>query len=230
FLNSVRMAASIQLSPESLCDRLDHLSIQRLELMDKLIRSNMLLEECMRSGFFLLGKTRYSLGTKAVSSLQLPKEDRELDALTKVVTDPIPLEGYDGEILFQQVDIRFQDPIITVDEKEPPEDDFTDVDDMDDGMHGLRRRRSGLDKETENNNNSSSFTNGNKIKTLNRDPIRWFSVLPPQTLRQAQVDFKRALQVSTQCATIQIKLRAVIKEYKRLTKIKEKLERLEKEP
>ncbi|XP_064105377.1 coiled-coil domain-containing protein 115-like [Macrobrachium nipponense] len=227
------MATSIQLSPESLCDGLDQLCIQKLELMDQLIKSNMMLESTMRGGFFMLSKTRYALGNKAVSSLQLPNEEREVDALATAVMTPVPLEGYEGDILYNHVDTKFQDPVVTIVEEEH-EEAATDkmVTNADDQMEGLRRRfKSNEDEEPLDENGIEDLDySERKVKTVNRDPIRWFTALPPQTLRQAQSEFKTAIQLVSQCATLKLKLRAVNKEYSRLKKIKAKLERLEKEP
>lgn len=225
------MASSIQLSPESLCDGLDQLSINRLELMDQLIKSNMMLECCMRSGFFLLGKTRYALGNRAVSSLQLPNAERKLNALATAVSTPVPVEGYIGDILYQQIDTKFQDPIISVYEDETSEEVLADTDDH---SEGLRKRYTSIEDEKAEEESfegdEHNYSGNHKVKTINRDPIRWFSALPPQTLRQAQSDFKSALQLSAQCASIQLKLRSVNKEYKRLRNIKAQIEQLEKEP
>merc|ERR1712008_431197 len=66
----------------------------------------------------------------------------------------------------------------------------------------------------------SESSSSNAIKTVNRDPIRWFSVLPPQTLRQAQTYFKTAIQMSVKSANIQWRLNAIVKENKRLLEIK----------
>lgn len=38
------------------------------------------------------------------------------------------------------------------------------------------------------------------------DPIRWFSVLPPPSLRKAQQNFRRAVETSVQMASIQIRM------------------------
>ncbi|XP_068223469.1 coiled-coil domain-containing protein 115 [Palaemon carinicauda] len=227
------MATSIQLSPESLCDGLDQLCIQKLELMDNFIKSNMMLESKMRGGFFLLGKTRYALGNKAVSALQLPNEEREVDALATAVMTPVPLEGYEGDILYQHVDTKFQDPVVTLveeDEEEEAPDKMVIDDEVQ--MEGLRRRFKNTEDEDPFNENGIEELESSerKVKIFNRDPIRWFTALPPQTLRQAQSEFKSALQLTSQCATLKLKLRAVNKEYSRLKEIKAKLESLEKEP
>lgn len=230
------MAASIQLTPEALCDGLDQLSIKQLELMDQLIMSNMVLEESMRSGFFLLAKTRYMLGSNAVSSLQLPAHEHEVESLATVVSTPVVLEKYDGDVMYHTVDTRFKDPVSAVTADVQDEEDISlNTTECDDEKNiSLRKRVTSVKEEQKVEEiHESEFreesVNKSKVKTTNRNPICWFSALPPQTLKQAQQDFKSAIQLSAQCATIQLKLRAVSKEYKRLYEIKSKVDRIEKE-
>ncbi|XP_045616590.1 coiled-coil domain-containing protein 115 [Procambarus clarkii] len=228
------MSSSIQLSPEALCDGLDQLSIQQLELMDQLIKNNMRLEENMRSGFFHLGKTRYTLGSNAVSPLQLPTNESDVQSLAGVVSTPVVLEQQSGDIMYHTVDAKFLDPLVVV------EDGVIDktislgsLDHFDDKNKGIRKRVSNVEGKQKVEEISEGDLKESddkiKVKTINRDPIRWFSVLPPQTLKHAQQDFKTAIQLIAQCATSQLKLRAVSKEYKRLLEIKCQLDRIEKE-
>ncbi|KAG7177839.1 uncharacterized protein LOC121859674 isoform X2 [Homarus americanus] len=226
---SDNMATSTQFSREALCDGLDQLSIQQLELMDHLIKSNMSLEESMRSGFFLLSKTRYTLGTNAVCLLQLPTDESEVESLATVVSSPVVLEKYDGDIMYHSVDTKFVDPVITVDS----EKGIIISDDSDKKIQGLRKRVTSAEEQkteeiSDENFEEQSVKKG-KPKIINRDPIRWFSALPPQTLKHAQQDFKAAINLIAQCATTQLKLRAVNKEYKRLYEIKQKLDKTDKE-
>lgn len=226
------MAASIQLSREELCDGLDQLSLQLLELMDHLIKSNMCLEENLRSGFFHLGKTRFTLGMNAVSSLQLPTSESEVKSLAAVISTPVVLENYSGDIMYHTVDTKFLDPIVTVQDDETGKMISLEGNDHDNKNQGLRKRGTKVDgKQTSDEVSESDLKKGRsvKVKPINRDPIRWFSVLPPQTLKHAQQDFKTAIQLIAQCATTQLKLRAVSKEYKRLHEIKRKLDTIEKE-
>lgn len=199
-------------------------------------QSNMILEESMRSGFFLLAKTRYTLGSNAISSLQIPAHEHEVESLASVVSTPVVLERYDGDVMYHTVDTKFKDPVTAAPADVQDEDtvslDSTKCDD--DKNQGLRKRVTSVKgeqkveeiHETKLKEESNQKTKG---KTINRNPICWFSALPPQTLKQAQLDFKNAIQLSAQCATIQLKLRAVNKEYRRLNKIKNKLDKIENE-
>ncbi|KAK3882191.1 hypothetical protein Pcinc_013410 [Petrolisthes cinctipes] len=214
--------------------------------MDQLIKDNMKLEERLRVGFFLLGKTRYSLGTHAVSALQLPTEDCEVEHLAHVITTPAILEGCAGDITYHTVEAKFEDPVVQVNGEQSEAGEEYNNRYSDDGVsqEGLRKR---LPHATGNNEEETEvckceYEDGeNKVQgsskqkdkstpnVLNRDPIRWFSALPPSTLRQAQKDFKAAVSLVAGCATTQLKLRAANKEFRRLHEIKSKLDRVEKE-
>lgn len=191
----------------------------------------------------MLSKTRYVLGCNAVSTLQLPSEDREVDALVSVVSTPVSLQKYDGDIMYQELNVDFLDPIVAV-PREGEEDHqggqypntTCGAETDDDPVDGLRRRVMNAEEEPpedaeENEESSRGNNNANqtKKKTINRDPIRWFSALPPQTLKHAQMDFKNVIQISAKCATLIGQLRAVCNEYRRLSKIKAKIENMEKE-
>ena len=49
-----------------------------------------------------------------------------------------------------------------------------------------------------------------------RDPLRWFSLLPPPSLRQAQRNFRRAAETAAQCASAQLRMDAARHHYEGL--------------
>lgn len=202
----------------------------------------MKLEERLRVGFFLLGKTRYSLGSHAVSALQLPTEDREVEHLAHVITTPVILEGCAGDITYHTVEARFEDPVVQVcGEKSEEHKNCSEDGEIQDGLRRRLPHASGnkeeesevckcVSEDGESKTEASSKQKEDSTPcTVNRDPIRWFSALPPTTLRQAQKDFKAAISLVAACATTQLKLRAANKEFRRLHEIKSKLDRVEKE-
>lgn len=188
----------------------------------------------MRSGYFLLSKTRYSMGTSAVSSLQLPSPDSETESLTAVVTSPVVLEGYKGDIMYHRVDVSFKDPMTPLPEDDRGEE-LCEESKGKDKEQKIRKRETVAAKEqtlgVENSETEkkSKTTKKYSRKYVNRDPIRWFSALPQQTLKQAQQDFRSSVSLIAECATTQSKLRTVNKEYSRLQEIKTKLDFEEKE-
>jgi hypothetical protein len=63
----------------------------------------------------------------------------------------------------------------------------------------------------------------NKISIDRRkvDPLRWFGVLVPLSLRQSQSDFKAAASMALDIATLKTKLQSLGQKYKSLLKTKE---------
>lgn len=194
----------------------------------------MMLEERMRSGYFLLSKTRYSMGSSAVSSLQLPSPDSETESLTAVMTSPVVLEGYKGDIMYHKVDVSFKDPVTPLPDDDEGEELYEESKGKDKEQN-IRKRGTIAGKEQtlegENSETEKKSKNAKKSgrKHINRDPIRWFSALPQQTLKQAQQDFRSSVSLIAECATTQSKLRTVNKEYSRLQEIKTRLDSEDKE-
>lgn len=186
---------------------------------------NMMLEERMRSGYFLLSKTRYSMGTNAVSALQLPTAESETESLTAVTTSPVSLEGYKGDIMYHRVDVAFKDPTTPLSE----DNDWEELCGESKDEQSLRKRETATSKEETLEDETSKTKKKSGRKYANRDPIRWFSALPQQSLRQAQQDFRSSVSLIAECATTQSKLRTVNKEYSRLQEIKSKLDSKDKE-
>lgn len=70
---------------ETVCNLLDKLTLEKLLLTEKLIKTKLELENCMCDGESYLAKSRYIMGQKNVSSLQLPgSESSEFEALAVV--------------------------------------------------------------------------------------------------------------------------------------------------
>ena len=188
----------------------------------------------MRSGFFLLSKTRYSMGTSAVSSLQLPSPESQTESLTDVVSSPVMLEGYKGDIMYHRVDVSFKDPAAHLTEDEEEERCESQEKKK---KQGARKRQTKNKNEQMIDSEESKLENESEIKTskkssrkyVNRDPIRWFSALPQQSLRQAQQYFKSSVSLVAECATTQSKLRTVNKEFSRLQEIKYRVDGERKE-
>merc|ERR1719495_1155627 len=61
-----------------------------------------------------------------------------------------------------------------------------------------------------------------KKKSLNRDPLRWFGLMPPSSLRRAQAHFVKALEVTVEVANLQSELGGVQARLKFLRRTKTK--------
>ncbi|XP_050294681.1 coiled-coil domain-containing protein 115 [Anthonomus grandis grandis] len=84
---------------DQICQTLDKLALDALTLIQEEIEIKINAENAMIGGENHLAKTRYILGQNSVSSLQLPTENSNAKALTKVhtITDNYGLNQFDLE-------------------------------------------------------------------------------------------------------------------------------------
>ena len=54
--------------------------------------------------------------------------------------------------------------------------------------------------------------------------MKWFGILVPQTLRQSQSSYRRAIEVSLECANIQNEISGVVARKKFLARLLQKAE------
>lgn len=66
-------------------------------------------------------------------------------------------------------------------------------------------------------NNDNLHDDGDKIV----DPLKWFGILVPQSLRQSQCDFKTSALTALSIASLQVRLVGLQEEYRDLLKAKE---------
>ena len=179
-------------------DELDSLSYQLLVLSQDLIQVKLQLEEQSKLGFIGLAQSRKLMGgSNSVSHLQIPSED-STDFIARFKTKKEEQKCYSGDATFDYFSL--QDGKI---------DQL--VEELDSGL-AIHQRKKQDDNEEE-----SNCGNTNKEITLVKDPIKWFGVLVPNSLRQTQVAFVKALELSVECANIQSQIQSTIKRQKYLS-------------
>lgn len=165
--------------------------MDQLELLEKKRASlNALIEQ----GWFSISKARYSMGNKQVSSLQYASE---MDPGLCVDTQPLD----NGEIKFH---------INKVNENSEDEPKF--VEDIGPQETGVRRRNK--KKNIGDKNQESEKTISEQSREIEKakqcrhnpqkDPLKWFGILVPQSLKQAQASFKQVIELSAEIASLQI--------------------------
>ena len=60
--------------------------------------------------------------------------------------------------------------------------------------------------------------------TPSKDPLKWFGFLVPNTLRQSQSSYRKAVEVTVECANLQNEINGVIARKKFLTRTLSKIE------
>lgn len=180
---------------EETCKKLDLLCIEELEVMEEYIRCKVEMEKLMKVGFLNIAKARYIMGKTSVSSLQLPTEDApDITALYKVtLVDNLSAEDREFQLLSNLKQGNAQVDSVT---------------------HSTRKRKGSDEDKTP--DKALEEKPDSKFRTPDSDPLRWFGVLVPQNLRQAQTSFQSALPLIVECANLQLKLFNVSNKYKDL--------------
>ncbi|NP_001290837.1 coiled-coil domain-containing protein 115 [Esox lucius] len=175
--------------------------MDQLELLEeKREKLNSLIEQ----GWFFMSKARYSMGNKQVSALQY---GNEMEPLVRVNTRRLE----SGEAAFQ-TDRNTQ---TTPEEKPLAEKLVEDIGPKD--TEGLRRRtqakkvltteeggRSATETELLRESDDMKPPPSSKLEhNPQQNPLRWFGVLVPQTLKQAQVSFRQVIELSAEVAALQ---------------------------
>ena len=204
---------------KEICEALDQLVIRFFETLDTLSSQRIQLEEAIREGYFNMSKARYSMGNKSVGALQF--NENKMKALYGVEVNDSPADV--PSTTFSLVEMRHNEPDIK----------SNGVEDED----GLRLRKvqnkNMSNEETvetltanmedmnikENNTEKTPSTNKDKVM----DPIKWFGVLVPSTLRHSQGYFRKAMGLSCSMATLQTELIFIKKDYHSLMRKKQEL-------
>ncbi|XP_051864887.1 coiled-coil domain-containing protein 115 isoform X3 [Pristis pectinata] len=190
-------AMGSEAGPESLCERLDEQLLRYLEEMEQLNDRRDQLERLMEQGWFLLSKARYSMGNKRVSALQYGPEMVPLARVDVSQED-------DGHYSFrvERVDSgdvqtvgAVVDESLEMEEIGPKEWE---------GSPLVRRRRPrGSGEEGQKAPPADGLVGGSRASTKDgrrvaqqgatlpaQEPLNWFGILVPQSLRLAQASFK----------------------------------------
>ncbi|XP_014289906.1 coiled-coil domain-containing protein 115 [Halyomorpha halys] len=150
---------------------LDDMAMRMLQLMKEYIDVKSTLEELIKSGSLHLAKSRYIMGNRSVSALQLPSEDsNEFTALVKVLSVKDP----NDEVIFDLNRLSLSDLSKDVKSRQPK-------------VKGESEETNNLDKNIQ-------------------DPLKWFGVLVPQNMRQAQSSFSKALEYVLQGTNLQLEM------------------------
>lgn len=180
--------SSLQLD-EKLLDFMEQLEL----LEEKRNAFNSLIEQ----GWFSISKARYSMGNKQVSALQYASE---IEPLVCVHTRKLD----SGQV-------EFHTEKTTHKPNNESGKDLTSVEDIGPQEEGVRRRikpkKDILEKETSEKPTSEKTSELPAIKKSDQnpqqDPLKWFGILVPQSLKQAQLSFKQVIELSAEIATLQ---------------------------
>ena len=167
-------------------EELDELALEFLLLNQNLIDTKLMLEQLMKEGYMGLAQSRCTMGRSSISCLQLPNEEWEpFDANLKVKR---------SECLRQEINVKFNYLSLDYDA-----DSNVVVENLDSQL--VNRKKSKTEKETTTTKTSS---------VVKKDPLKWFGVLLPNTLKQSQKNFTRAIELTVEASNIQNEVGAVM--------------------
>ncbi|XP_058805586.1 coiled-coil domain-containing protein 115 isoform X3 [Phymastichus coffea] len=152
---------------EEICESLDNLTIDSLQLMEEKILLNVQLENLLRQGHIDLAKARYIRGKESIGMLQIPSEDKEAKSIFNLET--------------------------TFDESQGESIPHFDI--------SLKTKSKEDDKEAQ-------------------DPIKWFGLLVPQSLKSAQKHFQEAIYLTVKLANLQSQMAEISKQSESLRSLK----------
>ncbi|XP_041953608.1 coiled-coil domain-containing protein 115 [Alosa sapidissima] len=196
---------------------LDHKLLNLMDQLEDLEEKREKLNSLIEEGWFSLSKARYSMGNKQVSTLQYASE---MIPLVRVHTKMLD----SGEAEFQTQREEFQvgggdRAGVTVEDIGPEEEGTTPRD-------GLRRRGHKKQNELKEEVSSGQLKEtSHEPKTDHaepQDPVKWFGILVPQNLKQAQSSFKQVIELAAEIAALQSAVVASRVELQRLVKEKQK--------
>ncbi|CAN9516077.1 unnamed protein product [Ophioblennius macclurei] len=172
--------------------RLDEKLLDFMDKMELLEEKRAKLNSLIEQGWFSISKARYSMGNKQVSALQYASEIEPL-----VVVKSRRLGDHGVEFCTERLNKERKAPI--------------SIEDIGPKDTGVRRRnkpkKDSAEKEAREEANSEKTPELNPVdkshQNPQQDPLKWFGILVPQSLKQAQSSFKEVIELSAEVATLQ---------------------------
>ncbi|KAM8862519.1 coiled-coil domain-containing protein 115 [Spinachia spinachia] len=176
---------------------LDEKLLRFMEQLELLEEKRASLNSLIEQGWFSMSKARYSMGNKRVSPLQYASEMEPLVLVHAKTLDS-------GELDFSTE--RFEQTCC----KDVGADNRL-IEEIGPQGEGVRRRiKLKEDITKKEGNEETSRENAPEVtpvrksnQNLQQDPLKWFGILVPQSLKHAQVSFKQVLELSAEIATLQ---------------------------
>merc|ERR1711942_578157 len=182
---------------------LTSLTLQLLTLTQDLVNAKLRMEDTAKFGWILLAKARYVSpgGPTSISKLQLPSEesDKEVVASKRVVTKECIQEGTMVRYFHHSFEDKAVHPVAVFD-----------------CASGVKQRKNAEKKEA-----TEVITDTKK----QQNPLKWFGMLTPPALKQAQSQFLTATEIAVDCANIQSEIAGGQNRIKNIQRIKNKKEK-----
>ncbi|CAH2317114.1 Hypothetical predicted protein [Pelobates cultripes] len=198
------MAPASEEKMASVCQELDLLTLRLMDQLELLRNKRTSLNQLIEKGWLSLSQSRYSMGNKFVSSLQY-KQDM---APSVVVLESC---ASDGKMAFEVERASAAALMATksVDHRAVEEIGATEP--------KLRHRKGPAET-------IRPTTTEPRGPAPAQDPLHWFGILVPQSLRQAQTTFREGIQLAAEVASLQSSVDCIQRRYGTLMAQKRKLQ------
>ncbi|KAF7244033.1 hypothetical protein EYD10_09870 [Varanus komodoensis] len=187
------------------CEELDQLILHFFDTLEMLQAKREALNNLVEQGWFSLSKSRYAMGNKSVSTLQY---GHQMTPLVQVQTS----EREECQVEFH---------IIPEDAAKQGAEGTAIVEEIGPNEQALRRRKGPgkMEDLAQTQNAATQPAEG----LGHRDPLNWFGILVPQSLRQAQKTFREGIHLAAEIASLQSKIEAAQRSYHALLRRKHDL-------
>ncbi|KAM4736997.1 coiled-coil domain-containing protein 115 [Anableps anableps] len=186
------------------CLLLDEKLLRFMDQLELLEEKRNTLNSLIEQGWFSISKARYSMGNKQVSALQFANE---MEPLVSVHVST--LENDVVEFCTERASQKCNDETAK---------ELTSIEDIGPQEEGIRRRKTTksdiTEKKTSGDTDSEKAPGRKKDHNPQQDPLKWFGILVPQSLKQAQSSFKQVIELSAEIAALQIVVLNTRKELK----------------
>uniref|UniRef100_A0A8C8RDD4 Vacuolar ATPase assembly protein VMA22 n=1 Tax=Pelusios castaneus TaxID=367368 RepID=A0A8C8RDD4_9SAUR len=194
----------------ALSRELDERLLHLLEALETLQSKRAAFNSRVEQGWFSLSKSRFAMGCKSVSALQY---GARMEPLVRVQAR----EAGSGQFVFQVIPGE-SDPVLDTAEESPAVDEIGPPEQV------LRRRKGpGYMEEVEHPLEADPTPPHSQHGASAQDPLTWFGILVPQSLRQAQSSFREGILLAGEIATLQSDIEATQTQYQALLQRKRQL-------
>ncbi|XP_060108393.1 coiled-coil domain-containing protein 115 isoform X2 [Heteronotia binoei] len=201
------MAPAEDRGPSEVCEELDQTILHLFDVLESLQTKKESFNRLVEQGWFSLSKSRYAMGNKSVSALQY---GHQMTPLVRVNTG----KNKNGQVEFRVVSEA-------ADSAKPKADNTTTIEEIGPSDQALRRRKGAGKPEAPAQPQEEISQPAEKLGK--QDPLTWFGILVPQSLRQAQKTFQEGIRLAAEIASMQSEIETTRRQYRGLLEEKRRL-------
>ncbi|XP_035212686.1 coiled-coil domain-containing protein 115-like [Stegodyphus dumicola] len=200
-----------------ICKQLDDLAICILKTLHEIISERQYLDDNLREGYICMAKSRYLMRGQKIDILQV--DTSNLHATKKIFCEHDTIE----KVEFLNFKILETDQVIL------------DANCMKYRSSQMLENKLGQDfehlsiKRGNSNNLTAEISEKEKETSSNnkdKDPLYWFGVLTPASLKKCQSHFQQAVATAAKIASLQSQLKSFAIKYRELRKGKDNLKKV----